>query len=328
MSQTKTNTVPMDLMTLMALHASLMGAQSMGILKAAMGKLSTKEEYARELQMDERAVGHVLQVLAAAGLLQCEDKRYGILPPKDGSAFDLMAVTAGLQQHFDHVPQFLRTGQPVAWMDESLVQREATYRMAVIEMGKGFAAAAVKLATQLALTPERILDVGCGSGVWSLEIARPCPAASVTGLDFPAVLEAFAARGELLEMKDRIRMLPGDMFSVDIPAEHYDLVVVANVLRLEAPARASQLLHRLVQAVRPGGQLLVVDAIAGGSPMKELVRAAYALHLALRTQVGTVHAPKQISDWMREAGLDQLREVDCGLQLGAVGAIIGIKGPR
>lgn len=126
-------------------------------------------------------------------------------------------------------------------------------------------------------------------------------------------------------MCGRIATIPGDMFSVNIPAAHFDLVVVANVLRLEAACRAQELVARLSAAIKPGGQMLVIDALAGGTPEKDIMREIYSLHLAIRTKYGEAHPPSKVSDWMRDAGMRAITIIDCGVHIGAFGALIGQK---
>src|SRR5204862_288643 len=79
-----------------------------------------------------------------------------------------------------HVPAFVRTGTPFMRMDSG---REAAYAVVVQALGKMFAEAATELATRLDLHAKKILDIGCGSGVWSLALAARDPAARVTGHD-------------------------------------------------------------------------------------------------------------------------------------------------
>src|SRR6185437_14448272 len=106
------------------------------------------------------------------------------------------------------------------------------------------------------------------------------------------------------------------------------LVLVANVLRLETPERAASLVARLARAVAPGGGLLVVDALAGGTPERERARALYAVNLALRSHAGRVHDAGEIAAWLRAAGLGAPVTIDLGgssAPPGAVGALLARK---
>lgn len=234
-------------------------------------------------------------------------------------------MIAVLREQFSHTSKFLRTGEPLNWMDGSLQQRESSYRGVVSDLGMMYETIALSLAASLGLRPQRILDIGCGSGVWSLAFASRDPSSQVSGLDFPGVLDAFEARAARQGLRDRITLIPGDMHEVQVPAATFDLVIVANVLRLELAARAQAVVERAAAALRPGGHLLVIDALAAGTPAKELVRAVYELHLTMRTEKGHVYSAAQIAQWMHSAGMTDVREIDCGLHVTAIGALLGTR---
>jgi ubiquinone/menaquinone biosynthesis C-methylase UbiE len=80
-----------------------------------------------------------------------------------------------------------------------------------------------------------ILDVGAGSAVWSLSLAKRKGGASVTAVDWPAVLEVAAETAEQLGIADRLTTLEGNYHDVEFPAAAFDLVILANVTHLESP---------------------------------------------------------------------------------------------
>lgn len=121
------------------------------------------------------------------------------------------------------------------------------------------------------------------------------------------------------------------MHSVALPQGRWDLAIIANVLRLEQPAAARSLLERVVAAIRPGGALLVIDALAAGSPDAERARAIYSLHLAMRTRAGRVHTPRDIARWMEEAGCETPTPLAFDEEFtdaGALGALVASRRPQ
>lgn len=276
---------------------------------------------AAQLNLNERATALILD------LLECEQ-----LARRDGDGFVAGEALTRLSTQpggydlslrmWAHVETFVRTGEPFIMMDLAPADREQSYQKVVADLGKLFEGVATELAAKLPLTPKRILDVGCGSGVWSLAIAARHPASRVTGLDFPAVLENFTARSARLGLGERSMKIPGDMHQAEIPPQAFDLVIIANVLRLETPSRAAAILKRLAPAVAPGGSLLVIDALAHGTPERDRARSLYALHLGLRTKEGQVHSPTTITGWLNEAGFSRVQSVDVAAGVGGVGALL------
>ena len=292
-----------------ALAAALTAAQDNGLLTALAERPASAADLAARCRLDARACASVLDVLDAFGLTTRNGDRYGA-----GQALIDQAARPQPLAQFEsalwrHAPDFLRTGTPLVTMDAAPAQREGLYRDVVPELGKLFATAADQLAERCGLAPQSILDVGCGSGVWSLAIARRLPTARVTGLDLPAVIDRFRDRAAALGISDRVTTIEGDMFTVTLPEEHWDLAIIANVLRLEPIERACSLIRRSVAALRPGGSILVVDSLAGGTATADQARAIYALHLAMRTRSGRVHSPIEIGQWMQDAGCEAPIEI-------------------
>ena len=314
------------------LAAALTAAQTNGLLAALVERPGSPTDLAARCNLDARACAHILDLLDAFDLTTRDGDGYSAGPDLK----ELAARSASLAQMeaelWAHAPAFLRSGTPLITMDAAPREREELYRDVVPELGKMFATAAEQLADRLSdLAPQSILDVGCGSGVWSLALARRVPGACVTGLDLPAVLEQFRARAARLGLGSRVATIAGDMHSAPIPAGQWDLAVIANVLRLEPVAAARSLIERSVAALRPGGSLLVVDALAEGTPAARQSVAVYAFHLAMRTRSGRVHTAAEIGQWMEQAGCEPAGEVPFGAlppSVGALGAIIARKAVR
>ncbi len=303
--------------------AAVDAASQTGLLFALLtGPPKSVEALARDARLDVRGVSAVLDVLVALGLAQrlgddlaLSDEIAALDQQMPGS----VALGAAL---FGGTQRLVRTGEVAFSMDGDAGERERAYRGAVGGLGNLFERAAAAFADVLGGHPNAILDVGCGSGVWGLAVLRKTPSARLTGLDLPEVLAAFRARAAAEGLEQRCDAIAGDMHSVQIPAGQFDRVLLANVLRLEPDDRAAALIQRLATAVRPGGDVVILDALASGTPDREVARAVYGLHLALRTRNARVHAPERVAQMLTDAGLVSVRRVDFGLFPGAMAALV------
>lgn len=309
----------MDHTDLIGFSAAMSAAVQTGLLAQLIeGSPRTIDELAAAAGTDPRATKLVLDVLTAFGSIEwngdlarasAELERFADSP---GGLARTLAMWA-------HVPAFLQSGAPFVRMDGA---REELYAGVVLGLAKLFAPVARELAAALDGSPKRILDIGCGSGVWGLAIGERFTGAQVTGLDLPAVLEAFRTRATEVGLADRIATLPGDVHEIAIPRA-FDLVIVANVLRIEGPERARRIVTRAAAALEPGGSLVIVDAIAGGTPDRERARTVYALHLGMRTDHGRVYSRDEIADWLAAEGLRDQRVIELADErTGAVGAMV------
>ena len=106
---------------------------------------------------------------------------------------------------------------------------------------------------------ERVLDVGCGSGVVTREIARRVGSAGwAVGLDpSPALLAVARELAREAGLADRVEFREGSALRLPFPDAFFDAVVCATVLS-HVPNGVTAI-SELVRVLRPGGRLGVFD---------------------------------------------------------------------
>ena len=121
--------------------------------------------------------------------------------------------------------------------------------------------------------PLEALDVGCGTGFLSLELA--VRGHRVIGIDLaPAMLDK--ARRKAAEAGFEIRFQEGDAELVPFPEASFDLVISRHVLwTLPHPEAA---IDDWIRVLRPGGRLVVIDGaqydVAAAPPRQENARSS------------------------------------------------------
>ncbi len=118
----------------------------------------------------------------------------------------------------------------------------------------------VNTALDFASRAPDVADLGCGSGWFSLEVARRNPQARIRAIDKdPEALDwarSYAARRRSL--KGHIEYVQADLSEIEFDPSSLDVAVAFFVLgSLEKPL---EMLERLLGALRPGGLLIYYDA--------------------------------------------------------------------
>ena len=127
---------------------------------------------------------------------------------------------------------------------------------------------------------ERVLEVGCGSGAVTREIARRVGSrGSAVGLDPSSALLAVARElAREAGLGDRVEFREGDALRLPFPDRSFDAVVCVTVLSHVPKGEAA--IPELVRVVRPGGRLgvfdLDTDMTAFTHPDRDLTRRIVA----------------------------------------------------
>jgi len=156
---------------------------------------------------------------------------------------------------------------------------------------------------------QRLLDVGCGPGTITLDLARHVAPGRVTGIDrSPEVLD-LAEELRVQQGIDNVVFETGDAYTLPFDDGGFDVVHLHQVLQhLSDPVRALRGMRRVLA---PGGMLGARDADYAGfiwSPVDPLLDRWLALYHQLAARNGAeADAGRLLPRWVREAGFTDLR---------------------
>lgn len=165
--------------------------------------------------------------------------------------------------------------------------------------------------------PERILDVGCGTGQWAYELCQQFPEAIVVGLDLePSKPERPA--NYLFVQADLLKGLP-------FPDGHFDFVH-QRLLQSGVPLKLwSGVVKDLVRVARPGGWIELVELkgeVVGGPATRRLLELLLRL-AGSRGLDRTGLLFRQLDEYLRRAGLADVRRRDVDVPIGDWGGTVG-----
>jgi SAM-dependent methyltransferase len=105
--------------------------------------------------------------------------------------------------------------------------------------------------------PERVLDIGCGTGEGTLFLAREFPQARVRGVDMSEEMVRLATAKVGLDPEGRIAFKLGDASRLPWPDDSFDLVCQLNM-----PVFFDQ----IERVLRPGGHVIVASSWGKRTP--------------------------------------------------------------
>jgi hypothetical protein len=159
-----------------------------------------------------------------------------------------------------------------------------------------------------------LLDVGGGSGAFSIALCRRHPELSATILDFPSVRPTAEELVGQAGLSDRIRFVEGDALSTAWPAGQ-DTVLMSYLLSAVAARRVGELLGRARTSLRSGGRLMLHDFMLDDDRTGPPVAALWLLNaVTIDPDVASL-TPAWLTEQVLAAGFEgvELRHVITGI---------------
>jgi cyclopropane fatty-acyl-phospholipid synthase-like methyltransferase len=164
-----------------------------------------------------------------------------------------------------------------------------------------------RLVDQAAVLPgQRVLDVGCGTGTLAVLTKQTVPGAEVVGLDADEEVLAMA-RAKAAHASVDLTLYRALAKEADLPAASFDRVVSSLFFHHIRPEDKVQVLRRVHDLLRPGGELHLLD---WSRPQDPLMRLAF-LSVRLLDGFGPTraHAQGKVPQLLEEAGFVDVAEV-------------------
>jgi SAM-dependent methyltransferase len=168
---------------------------------------------------------------------------------------------------------------------------------------------------ELGWTPEqatKLLDVGCGTGLYSQLMLREFPAMSGLGLDVPRIVPIARSQSEQVGVQARFDAVVRDFWEQDW-GSGFDLVLFANIFHLQTPDAAQDLSLKASKSLADGGVVAIIDQIIDdgngpGTTQDRFFRLFAASMLA--TGGGDAYTLSEYDQWLNTAGLRRIRLID------------------
>jgi hypothetical protein len=160
------------------------------------------------------------------------------------------------------------------------------------------------LARRVDFTPfTYLLDLGGGSGAYTVEILRHYPHLRAILFDFPQVCHLAEAVMRQEGLTDRVQIVGGD-YEHDVLPPGPDVVLWSGNLHASSLENCQRMLIRLHALLPPGGMMLIHDYMLDESRSGPLIPVLLALHLTLVSEHGQVYSGVELRDLLTQAGFE------------------------
>jgi predicted O-methyltransferase YrrM len=162
-----------------------------------------------------------------------------------------------------------------------------------------------------------LLDIGGGSGSYTIAFLRAVPGMKATLFDLPEVVEMARERLRDEGLLDRTTLVAGNFHKDAMPGGH-DLVLISAIIHSNSPAENLALYRKSFRALDSGGRILIRDHVMEPDRARPRSGAIFAINMLVGTGGGGTYTYEEIETGLKEAGFTKVRLIQQGEQMDAL----------
>lgn len=256
--------------------------------------------------------------MAALGFLHKEGDAFSLsgrgallASAREGTVLPMLLHFNDLWSKWSGLTEVVRTGRPVA---RAVGETGEASRRAFIG---AMHAIGLRLSTEIASGFDasgfrRLLDIGGGSGVYTIAFLKRNPKMTAVLFDLPPVVdmagEQIAAEG----LTERVTLAAGDFYRDELPSG-CDLALLSAIIHQNDAAGNLMLYQKIFRALAPGGSLLIRDFVMDASRTRPVGGALFAVNMLVGTSGGNTYIFEETKAGLEKAGfagVERVRESD------------------
>lgn len=290
-------------------------ADEVGTFAAITDAARDTDMLAAGLGVDARALGIHLGMLAALGFVERRDGRWRataaartwLHPAAEGYAGPLIKRFAQNQPLHEQLLVTLRTGgraeayksASAEWERGAMPPELATIITAFMNAHSQASSRAVAL-QPLFREVDAVLDVGGGSGIFSIEMAKAWPRLRATVLEIDTICAEARRYIEAAGVGARVTTHAANMFTQPWPRDH-GVHFFSNIFHDWSDETCRLLARRSFEALPSGGRILLHEMLMDDDGCGPLPVAAFSLLMLIGTK-GRQYSLPELRDFLEQAG--------------------------
>ena len=300
-------------------------ADETGIFRALSDAALTTEELAAGLGLDPRALSILLAALASSELIEKRGGKWRALPPArtwlhpeaegywGGFLMGFRERTPIHGQLLEALktgkrPERFNSGAP-EW-ERGEMSAEAAERIAAFMHAHSQAPARGVAALPGWSRCPSLMDLGCGSGIYGIEIARAQPGMKVTLLDLAAMAEEAAGYVQRAGLSARVTTHACNMFEDEWPTGH-EAHFFSNVFHDWSEETCRLLAQKSFAALPSGGRIFLNEILMDDEGTGPWHAAAFSLLMLVGT-LGKQYSLPEFRDILESAGFTRVEAIRTG----------------
>ncbi len=273
-------------------------ASHSGIFTALAEGQKTIEELAEAANLDPKGVELTTNLLVDLKVLERYDDQIALSPAAKMLTPNLLG---GL--HWQQLPEYLKTGQL-----ETTDGMTFEDQLAQLDWMKTPAAMDAVVAMDFGKTRRgvRVLELGCGSGVFSATFAHRDPDSTFVLADTALNIDRARKTMESIGVAGQCDFFEAEDLAPPSDMGGFDLVMITGQLHLHSAKWCKEYLKEVRRVMHFDGELAIIDLFPGQEG-GEINLAFYELELSLRVKDGQLHSAADLTKMLKAADFQNIQ---------------------
>jgi SAM-dependent methyltransferase len=273
---------------------------------------STNHQIALNLLLDEHACERLLNALVSLGFLikrndtffNTEDS-FTFLSKNSPEYLGGLMHSNHLWNTWSNLTRVVKTGKSAnpSEINERGEEWLLPFITAMHDRAKKSAPAQVALIDLNGI--KTLLDIGGGSGAYSMEFISRNPSIEATVFDLPNVIPLTARFIEKEGFSGKIKTCNGDYTTDDLP-EGFDLLFLSAIIHSNSLEVNRDLIKKCFRALNKNGRIVIQDWIMNNDRTQPVAGAVFAINMLVGTEAGDCFTDEEVNDMLISAGFKNI----------------------
>jgi hypothetical protein len=154
-----------------------------------------------------------------------------------------------------------------------------------------------------------ILDIGGGSGAYSMEFVSRKPGIEATVFDLPSVVPITKVFLEKEGFSDKIKTHAGDYTKNDLP-EGFDLAFLSAIIHSNSLEVNKDLIRKCFGSLNKNGKIVIQDWIMNNDRTQPTAGAVFAINMLVGTESGDCFTEQEVTEMLNAAGFKSISRIE------------------
>jgi SAM-dependent methyltransferase len=277
---------------------------------------TTNNQIANNLHLDEHACERLLNALVSLGFLKKQNhlffntaESFTFLSKKSSDYLGGLMHSNQLWKTWSNLTQVVKTG--ISAHPEEINERGEEWLFPFINAmhDRAKKQAPQQLANIDLSEIKSILDIGGGSGAYSMEFVTKKPEVETTVFDLPNVVPITKKFLDKEGFSDQIKTCAGDYTTDELP-KGFDLVFLSAIIHSNSLEINRDLIKKCFNSLNKNGKIVIQDWIMNDDRTQPVSGAIFAINMLVGTEAGDCFTEQEVTEMLNASGFKNISRIE------------------